>query len=305
MELPSELPETSDKLKLFSEEYQVKTLGISWKPVSDSFVFSIELPEVRQLTKRALLSDSSKVFDPIGWLAPAVFAFKCLIQQTWVEGLTWDGDLPAHIADYWIQLRQDLLKLNDLQLPRCVIPMKQHTKQHHAFCDASEKGYAAVIYVRTQDTDGDVQLKLLTAKTRVAPVKTLSMPRLELCAAQLGANLLNLMKEVLGINDVYAWTDSTITLDWLSKLPRTWNVFVANRVANIQEILPRHPWNHVSTAENPADIASRGAKVSDLLENELWWKGPPWLLNGETNWPRYKAIVEESLEKREPKKVRY
>ena len=78
---------------------------------------------------------------------------------------------------------------------------------------------------------------------------------------------------------------------------------MANRVANIQEILPRHHWNHVSTAENPADIASRGAKVSDLLENELWWKGPPWLLNDETNWPRYKAIVEESLEKREPKKV--
>ena len=103
------------------------------------------------------------------------------------------------------------------------------------------------------------------------------MPRLELCAAQLGATLLNTMRHILDIHDVFAWSDSTIVLKWLSKLPRTWNTFVANRVANIQEILPRNHWDHVPTEDNPADIASRGATASQLIENKLWWTGPYWL----------------------------
>ena len=90
MELPLELRETSDQLQLFSEEYKIKTLGICWKPISDTFIFSVDLDDISQTTKRTLLSDSSKVFDPIGWIAPVIIAFKCLIQQTWVEGISWD-----------------------------------------------------------------------------------------------------------------------------------------------------------------------------------------------------------------------
>ena len=118
---------------------------------------------------------------------------------------------------------------------------------------------------------------MLTAKTKVSPVKQLSMPRLELCAAQLGAELLCQMSEVLAIYNIFAWTDSTIVLNWLAKLPRVWNTFVANRVSNIQETLPRKNWDYVPTNENPADVASRGTTVSELLDNELWWNGPSWL----------------------------
>ena len=176
-----------------------------------------------------------------------------------------------------------------------------HTKQLHVFCDASEKGYAAVVYVRTRNCHGKVKTNLLTAKTRVAPVKQLSMPRLELCAAQLGANLLRQISQALEVDDVFAWTDSTIVLNWLSKLHRAWNTFVANRVSNIQEIIPRQNWDHVPTLENPVYVASRGTTVALLLEDDLWWNGPSWLSTDEELWPHYRPINEEIPERREQK----
>ena len=302
-ELPLELRGTSDQLELFSKEYKTKALGICWKPNADTFVFSIELSHIEQHTKRALLSDSSKVFDPMGWIGPVIIVFKCLIQQTWVEGLSWDEELPIPITKRWIELREELKLLNDLEIPRCVIPTTEHEKHLHVFCDASEKAYAAVVYVRTETTDGGVHVWLLTSKTRVAPVKQLSTPRLELCAAQLGANLVHNLSVSLQIHNVFAWTDNTIVLSWLSKLPRTWNTFVANRVSNIQEVLPRKHWDHVPTDENPADIASRGTTVSHLLPNNLWWRGPSWLSTQKQNWPHFKPTSEEVPEKREFKEI--
>ena len=129
MELPTELRQTSDQLQLFSEEYKIKTLGICWKPISDTFIFSIDLDDISQITKRTLLSDSSKVFDPIGWIAPVIIAFKSLIQQTWVEGISWDEKLPDSIANQWMQLREGLSSLNGLAIPRCVVPRTKYTCQ--------------------------------------------------------------------------------------------------------------------------------------------------------------------------------
>ena len=122
MELPTELRETSDQLQLFSEKYKIKTLGICWKRISDTFIFSIDLDDISHITKRTLLSDSSKVFDPIGWIAPVIIAFECLIQQTSVEGSSWDEKLPDSIANQWMKLREGLSSLNGLEIPRCVVP---------------------------------------------------------------------------------------------------------------------------------------------------------------------------------------
>ena len=102
MKLPTKLRETSDQLQLFSEEYKIKTLEICWKPISDTIIFSIDLDHISQTTKLTLLSELSKVFDPIGCIAPVIIAFKCLIQQTWVEGISWDEKPPDSIANQWM-----------------------------------------------------------------------------------------------------------------------------------------------------------------------------------------------------------
>ena len=150
--------------------------------------------------------------------------------------------------------------------------------QLQSFTDASERAYAALIYATITDVDGHIVSKLVASKTRVATIKTVSLPRLELCAAHLGIKLLvKVALPNLPSPTNYGWTDSTIVLQWFSQLPWTWSCFVANRESKIQQTLPRENLNHIRSSLNPADCASRGMTVQDL-----WWLGPTWLLHPET-----------------------
>ena len=128
-------------------------------------------------------------------------------------------------------------------------------------------------------------------------MRSLCVPRLELCAALLGANLVRAVSSSLSdqrfpTSKVYAWTDSTVTLAWLQDFPRKWKTFVANRVAKIQNIVPSSNWNFVPTEENPADCASRGISAANLAKHCLWWKGPNWLEESEDYWPKSESIEE-------------
>ena len=287
--IDKDLRTENDELKLFSEDFKVKALGIKWTPNSDEFIFKSSFDPPQQLTKRNLLSATSKLFDPLGWLAPIVIQFKILMQQTWVRGLNWDDEVPDDLKQLWTELRSELPALNQLKIPRCVMKNTIANLQLHFFSDASEKAYAAVVYSRITDDIGHVNVTLLSSKTRVAPVKTVSLPRLELCGAELAAKLASTMVTTLEIikSDIslHAWTDSTIVLQWLAQLLKTWSTFVANRVSHIQTVLPRSAWKHVSSIDNPADLASRGCIASQLVQTELWWQGPNWLSGAETSWP--------------------
>ena len=166
-----------------------------------------------------------------------------------------------------------------------------------------EQAYAAVIYLRMTDVDGKIQISLVTSKTKVAPIKRLTIPRLELCGAYLLAQLLHHTKQVfdLPLTQVYAWTDSTIVLSWLVGNPRRFNIYVANRVSYIVELIAPDRWSHVCGSENPADCASRGLFPVELLEHQLWWNGPNWLTQPPTNWPHQSepAQVDDTTEERE------
>ncbi|KAH9638188.1 hypothetical protein HF086_005181 [Spodoptera exigua] len=165
----------------------------------------------------------------------------------------------------------------------------------HGFCDASNRAYAAVAYLRVRTDSGEVKTSILAAKTKVAPTKPQSLPRLELSGAVLLAGLLKQIKEAMNIpcSQIYAWTDSTIVLAWLFGDPTRWNVYVRNRVVAILDNIGNRNWYHVKSPENPADTASRGQSLLDLKDDELWWTGPEWLKEGEIQYSRPKAMVND------------
>ncbi len=214
---------------------------------------------------------------------------KILLQRLWEAGVDWDEPVPPLIQETWERWRLELPSLSRKLISRCYFPKDARIAsiQLHGFSDASESAYAGVVYLRMADTDKNVHVSLVMAKTKVAPLKRLTIPRLELCGANLLANLLHHVQRVLSIPsaDVFAWTDSTIVLSWLSGSTRRFKTFVGNRVSNIVDLVPPNHWRHVAGAENPADSASRGMLPSELLDHNLWWDGPRWLRQPKSYWP--------------------
>ncbi|XP_023159184.1 uncharacterized protein LOC111591755 [Ceratitis capitata] len=204
----------------------------------------------------------------------------------WRSNVDWDELVTPKVAADWLTYRRELQLLSKLKISRWLGMCSSADEEFHVFTDASEAAYTAAIYCRTKTDKDEVKVVLIAAKTRVAPLKTTSLPRLELCAAHLGARLVRQIQTSFGhkLENLYAWTDSMITLAWLQGMPSRWSVFVANRVADVQEVLPASKWRHVVSELNPADCASRGINPSQLITHPLWWTGPNWLRKTDRFW---------------------
>ncbi|XP_030765371.1 uncharacterized protein LOC115889501 [Sitophilus oryzae] len=269
-----------------------KVLGLNWNPSTDEFFFdSPALSLTNKIcNKRNILSQLASIFDPCGMLVPLTLHLKLIIQDLWKLGINWDDPAPNNIATSWHQLVQELPCIFSLKVPRYFLTLKYLSLEVHGFCDASEKGYCAVIYFRIILPDNSVKTNFVCAKGKVAPLKKISIPRLELCAALLLTRLIDFVRTSLSnklINvSTIAWSDSMVVLHWLKSEPYKWNTFVSNRVSQIQEKLPPPCWRHVVSKDNPADPGSRGLQPSELLDNALWWAGPPWLSQPESYWPQ-------------------
>ncbi|XP_047022485.1 uncharacterized protein LOC124631893 [Helicoverpa zea] len=276
----------------------VKVLGVNWNRETDSFEYTVNLPEPQQpVTKRTILSEIAKLYDPLGWIAPVVVVAKMIMQKLWKTGLEWDEPIDGVLLAEWNRYRENLAHIKGLSIPRWLHYSNTSSVELHVFADASQVAYGAVVYMRVVDEER-VYVSLITSKTKVAPIeKQVSIPRLEICGAALAAKLILETSQVICVpkSKLFAWTDSTIVLAWLKGGPSRWNTFVSNRVSDILNTVDYEQWGHVSTDMNPADCASRGLQGSELLNHSLWWNGPTWLsnLNMNINVPYYEDTHEE------------
>lgn len=268
------------------ENEQTKTLGVYWDANNDLIGFNHKVSRTNKLTKRTILSVICQVFDPLGLLGPIIIVSKLIMQELWQLKLEWDEEVPKALAKKWLEFQNDLPQITEFKIPRQTVLSEYIKIEYHGFCDASERAYGACCYIRCCLSADRFISKLLCAKSRVAPLKTLSIPRLELCGAVLLANLSEKVIRVLEItfNKKYYWSDSMVTLAWIRGSPSRWKVFVGNRVSEIQTITEIEDWNHISSEENPADVLSRGVAINGLIEHKLWWHGPTFLERDQSEW---------------------
>lgn len=303
--------EPHDKEEVLHFDASFKTLGLSWQPNSGAFSFkSLESTQVDQWSKRKILSEIAKLFDPLGWLAPFVIQSKILMQDIWrlPKGCDWDSQLPDHILSKWLPIYSEITSTIPITVPRWIKLSSSNKRiELHGFGDASNLAYAAAVYIRVEHQDGTITCDLLAAKTKVAPVRAITIPRMELCAASLLAKLIVRCSHTLSFEQcrLHAWSDSKIVLAWLSTHPSKWVTFVANRVSEIQQAFDASIWLHIPSKQNPADIASRGTAISELQGSNLWWHGPEFLSSSVERSPNqdFKLPVNSAPEKKKSIKI--
>lgn len=264
-----------------------KVLGIQWHAPSDVFCYNVQVPSP-VLTKRGVLSVIARIFDPLGLLAPSIFHAKHIMQLIWRADIGWDCPLPADCAKLWNNFIDELPALSDIRIHRYFGTRSQASVILCGFCDASERGYAATVYIRFTNQNGSTVVSLVGTKTKMSPMKSATMPRLELCAAVLLAKWMSRVKNTLSskllIDKLYAWSDSQVVLSWLTSRHSSFKMFVSNRVYQVQQLLPDCSWNYVRSAQNPADCASRGVPPRELASFSLYWSGPGFLHESVQQW---------------------
>lgn len=276
-------------------DQSIKALGLHWEPASDVIRYRIELPTpstISTLTKRTALSLIAQLFDPLGLVGPVVTTAKIYMQSLWTmkdengNAWGWDAQLPPSMKERWIAYHSQLPLLNELKIQRHVLCSHPTSIQLHLFSDASLQAYGACAYVRSTNAENEIRVALLTTKSKVAPLKQQSIPRLELCGALIAAQLYQKVTAALQVPaQTFFWVDSTTVISWLQAAPSSWTTFVANRVSKIQLATEDCTWHHIAGQENPADYISRGMSAEAILDCDLWWYGPPWLRRTEQEWP--------------------
>ena len=264
-----------------------RTLGVEWCIESDSFQFRIHFQD-KPCTRRGILSTVSSIFDPLGLVAPLLLEGKSVLQELCREKVAWDDPVPIEIKARWQKWRQDLLKLEKISVPRCYKPSDFGSSteiQLHHFADASNKGYGQCSYLRLRNEKGSIHCSLVFGKSRVKPLKQITIPRLELTAATVSVKTSHQIRKELDFDEVQEtfWTDSRVVLGYIANESKRFHTFVANRVQQIQDHTDKKQWRYVSSQVNPADHASRGLKVEEF-QFSSWLTGPKFLWENESCW---------------------
>jgi len=280
----------AQKVGIANGSHLANILGLQWNITTDHLSL---MPKVNitmdqpMITKREVLKDTSKLFDPLGMASPVTVRAKLFMQMLWQLHVDWDEPLDANLQAEWTTIISDINQLSRIPVNRRYFqrPFTREGLQLHVFADASTKAYGAVAFLISGG-----QTSFVMAKNRVAPLKTLTLPKLELMAAVVASRVARFILDALNQQDTptYCWGDSQIALYWL-KSTRDLPLFVRRRVSEIKEAIPEATWNYCPTADNPADLLTRGISYQLFsLPNNLWWKGPPWL-TAPSAWPQWQS----------------
>ena len=271
-----------------------RALGIKWHVKEDQFLFS-SVTEKQPLTKRGLLKTVSSIFDPLGFLAPFTMKAKVILQNLWRGRFDWDELIDTHNAEEWLAWLEQLKHISAFKLNRCYILSSDTliSRELHCFSDASELAFGAVCYMRSCYSSNQIVCSLISSKSRIAPLKPMTMPRLELQGAVLGSRLTESIKEEIDVNfdAIHYWVDSTIVLQYIYNESKRFKVFVGNRVSEIRENSEPEQWHHVSGEENPADDITRGLDISEMGPASRWVNGPEFLSKDPSEWPKSPDIL--------------
>ena len=195
--------------------------------------------------------------------------------------------------------------LSEITVNRCVKPPcfgDLKFAELHNFADASQIAYGAVSYLRLVDVEDRIHCAFLAGKSRLAHLRPMTVPRLELSAAVLAVQLDQSMREELDIPITQStfWSDSTCVLQYIRNQSRRFHTFVANRLSVIHENSTPTQWRHVGSELNPADEVSRGLTVEEMNANRKWLNGPPFLRKEEEFWPRDPTVHQPELSEDDP-----
>ncbi|XP_077992825.1 uncharacterized protein LOC144446858 [Glandiceps talaboti] len=209
------------------------------------------------------------------------------VKEAWILGLGWDDEFPPDLSSQTTQWFSELPLVSEMAIPRCYQHYPTEDTSLHTFTDASSQAFGAVTYLRSVYGDGSVSVRFVVARAKVAPLKAVSIPRLELMAALLGLRLAARVSTTLGmpLSQHVFWSDSMDVIHWIRGQSRKYKPFVAHRIAEIQSKTNPSQWNHVPGKINPADLATRGVRMQELIDGSPWMDGPEFLYGGEHTWP--------------------
>ena len=272
-----------------------RALGIQWCVRSDTFGFSI-CPKPRSPTRRGVLSAASSIFDPLGFLAPFILTAKQILQDLCRIKLEWDEEIPPQYTPRWENWLLDLPKLSSFSISRCLMPAEFGqiaSSQLHHFSDASEDGYGSVSYLRLVNEEGNIHCAFLFGKSRVTPLKAVTIPRLELSAATMSVRHDRMLKREIEIPlsmPSMFWSDSMSVLRYIKNETKRFHTFVANRISMIRDGSIPNQWRYVEGTLNPGDSASRPMTAEALLSSNQWLMGPEFLWEPEEVWPQNPSL---------------
>ena len=294
-----------------NETFRTQVLGVHWTPSTDQILFKANLnfsqkkrgvytqPDLRAdqvpaaipdiLTRRIVLEQTMKIFDPLGILSPFTFKAKSLLRETWSLDLQWDDPLPANMRKEWVDLFGDLFTLNSQAYDRSLKPEDAVGKPSLVILsDASQAAYGFSAYIRWALSSGKFWCRLIMAKCRIAPLKRISIPQMELNAAVLSKRGRKIIEKEMrhDFEKVYQLIDSETVLHMINKRSTRFKLYEGVRIGEIQSATNGDltSWYWIPGESNTADWLTRGKSPEAIGPNSQWWKGPAFLYNKVEEW---------------------